>query len=76
MIETGLRDKVALVTGGNHGIGAATASALAAQGAKVFIQYLRLPPSDEVGSELRTQDANQGDTGDSRTGWPGRSRGN
>jgi len=43
MIDTGLEDKVVLVTGGNnpYGIGAATAQAFAAQRAKVFIQYLR-----------------------------------
>ncbi len=41
-----LRDHVALVTGGNHGIGAATARALAARGARVLITYLRL--SDPV----------------------------
>ncbi|RLC99386.1 MAG: hypothetical protein DRI77_02875 [Chloroflexi bacterium] len=43
MIDPGLKGKVALVTGANHGIGAATAKAFAAQGAMVFITYLRLP---------------------------------
>ena len=42
MIDTGLRGRVALVTGGNHGVGAATARALSAQGASVFVAYLRL----------------------------------
>ena len=44
MIHTGLQDKVAIVTGANHGIGAATARAIAEQGARVFLSYLRLPP--------------------------------
>lgn len=43
MIETGLEGRVAVVTGANHGVGAATARALAAQGAAVLITYLRLP---------------------------------
>ena len=43
MIDTGLKDKVVLVTGAQHGIGAATAKAFAAEGAMVFIHYLRLP---------------------------------
>lgn len=37
MINPNLRDKVVLITGANHGIGAATAQAFAVQGAKVFI---------------------------------------
>lgn len=52
MIDPQLENKVVLVTGANHGIGAATAQAFAAQGAKVFITFYRAPRrhSDE---ELR-----------------------
>lgn len=42
LINTGLKDKVALVTGANHGMGAAAALAFAREDAKVFIHYLRL----------------------------------
>ena len=43
MIDPRLDGKVAMVTGANHGIGAATARALAAQGVKVFLTYFREP---------------------------------
>jgi 3-oxoacyl-[acyl-carrier protein] reductase len=49
VVNTGLENKVALVTGANHGIGAATATAFAREGAKVFIHYLRLSPQEYGG---------------------------
>lgn len=57
MRDSGLRGRVALVTGANHGIGAATARALATAGCAVFIQYLRFRPIDAPGAALRMQDA-------------------
>lgn len=53
MIKTGLEGKVVLVTGANHGIGAATAWAFATKGAAVFITYLGLPSADEVVGTIR-----------------------
>lgn len=43
MIDTKLKNKVVLITGANHGIGAAAARAFAREGASVYITYLRLP---------------------------------
>ena len=53
MIDPKLQDKVVLISGANHGIGAATAKAFAAQGAKVFITYFR--SESTVSAEEMTQ---------------------
>src|SRR5262249_42474684 len=47
--QTGLRGHVALITGANHGIGAATARALAVRGAAIVLAYLRIPDPGERG---------------------------
>jgi 3-oxoacyl-[acyl-carrier protein] reductase len=56
MAISGLKDKVALVTGANHGIGAATALAFAGEGTKVFIHYLRLSPEEYGGITQKEAD--------------------
>ncbi|MCG8685676.1 MAG: SDR family oxidoreductase [Desulfobacterales bacterium] len=53
MIDPELKDKVVLVTGANHGIGASTARIFADQGAKVFLTYFR-EPCEYSDNELKT----------------------
>ncbi|MGH2447726.1 MAG: SDR family NAD(P)-dependent oxidoreductase [Chloroflexota bacterium] len=50
MIDIGLDGKVAIVTGANHGIGAATARSLSEQGVRVFVTYLRI--ESQAGNEV------------------------
>ncbi len=50
MIDTGLKNKIVLITGVNnpHGIGAATVESFAAEGATIFVTYLRLPAKESM----------------------------
>ena len=60
----GVDGRVAIVTGANHGIGAATARALAASGAPVLLTYLRVrEPADPSLTEAYRA-ARAGDAGD------------
>lgn len=55
MLDTGLAGKVVIVTGANHGMGAAMAAAFAKQGAKVLIHYYRA--GAEAYGEFSEEDA-------------------
>ena len=57
MIDTGLANKVVIVTGANHGMGAAIAAAFAKQGTKVLIHYYRA--GAEAYGDLSEDDANK-----------------
>jgi 3-oxoacyl-[acyl-carrier protein] reductase len=46
------KDRVALVTGGGRGIGAATAQRLASEGAKVVVSDLDIAPAEEVAGPI------------------------
>jgi 3-oxoacyl-[acyl-carrier protein] reductase len=58
-MDYGIRGKIALVTGANHGIGAAIAKMLAQAGTEVFITYYRLPAESDADAygRNRAQDA-------------------
>ena len=56
MIDPKLNGKVALITGANHGIGAATALALGRQGVKIFASFF-CPPCQYSEAELKRAEA-------------------
>jgi len=57
MIDPQLNNKTVLITGANHGIGAATAHALAACGASVLISYFRTCDPDHFPESYRANRA-------------------
>ncbi len=57
MLDTGLKNKVVIVTGANHGIGSAMAIAFAKEGAKVVIHYYR--GGAEAYGEISEEEANK-----------------
>jgi 3-oxoacyl-[acyl-carrier protein] reductase len=55
ILELGLKGKVAVVTGGSEGIGAATGLRLALEGAKVAICARRREPLEKVAADIRAK---------------------
>src|SRR5665647_1039202 len=53
MLELGLKDKVAIITGGSDGLGRASALRLAAEGAKVAIAARRADHLHRAAEEIR-----------------------
>jgi len=56
-MDLGLRDKVAIVTGSSRGLGKASATALAAEGARVVLNGRTASSLEETAGELRAQGA-------------------
>jgi NAD(P)-dependent dehydrogenase (short-subunit alcohol dehydrogenase family) len=54
-LDLGLKGKVAIVTGGSDGIGRATATRLAQEGARVAICARRPEPLEKVANEIRSR---------------------
>lgn len=62
MIDPLLAEATVLVTGANHGIGAACARAFAGQGARLFLHYYRVPTEwSEAALEQAREDGTGGD---------------
>src|SRR5215470_17513283 len=53
-MDLGIRDRVAIVTGSSRGLGKATATALAAEGARVVLNGRTESTLEETARELRT----------------------